>query len=215
MPPAVWKKAVEKLCRPLAREHPSALLRAPCCSLLGPGSGCVTYGLPLGPPFLCPPCHPHACCQLLCQGCLSCPLAGPIWWPLTRASGVSAREHPEAELKPTAQLLPLEAPKEEEVAVPAPIAVSSSSSSEEDVEKDLEMGLPQRPMVDSTANTDMVPDEKTPRPGGPCQPAWKYWRRHGPELQPRKPGILSSKVGLRPLLPSLPCVSWKSEPQDH
>ena len=103
----------------------------------------------------------------------------------------------------------------EEVAVPAPIAVSSSSSSEEDVEKDLEMGLPQRPMVDSTANTDMVPDEKTPRPGGPCQPAWRYWRRNGPELQPRKPGILSSKVGLRPLLPSLPCVSWKSEPQDH
>ncbi|KAM5318731.1 uncharacterized protein C11orf16 homolog isoform 1-T3 [Glossophaga mutica] len=194
VPPAVWKKAVEKLHRPLTREHPSALLRAPCCSLLGPGTGCVTYGLPLGPPFLCPPCHPHTCCQLLCQGCLSCPLAGPTWWPLTRASGVTAREHPEAELKPTAQLLPLEAPKEEEVAVPAPIAVSSSSSSEEDVEKDLEMGAPQRPMVDSTASTastDPVPAEKTLRrpPGGPCQPEWRYWRRNGPEPQPGKPGL--------------------------
>ncbi|XP_045681740.1 uncharacterized protein C11orf16 homolog [Phyllostomus hastatus] len=187
VPPAVWKKAMEKLRWPLTREHPSALLRAPCCSLLGPGTACVTYRLPLGPPFLCPPCHPHACCHLLCQGCLGCPLAGPTWWPLTRASGVTAREHPEAELKPTARLLPLEAPKEEEGTVLAPIAVSSSS--EEDVEKDLEMGPRQRPMVDSTANTDPVPAEKAPRrPGGPCQPEWRYWRRNGPEPQPGKPG---------------------------
>ncbi|XP_054438704.1 uncharacterized protein C11orf16 homolog [Pteronotus mesoamericanus] len=188
VPPAVWKKAVERLHRPLTREHPSALLGAPRCSLLGPGTGCITYGLPQGPPYLCP----HS--QLLCQGCLGCPLAGPAWWPLARTLGVTAREHPEAERKPTAQLLPLEAPKEEEVAVPAPIAVSSSSSSssssEEDLEKGPEMGPPQRLMVDSTVDTDPVPLKKTPRrPGSLCQPEGRYWRRDGPAPRPGKPGL--------------------------
>lgn len=202
---------MERLHKPFTREHPSPLLWAPCCSLLGPITGCVTNGLPLGTPFLCPPWHPSACCQLLYQGCLCCcPSAGSIWWPLTRTSGVTAREHPEAELKPTAQLLPLEGPKEEGVTVQAPVAVSSSSSnsSEEDVENELEMGFPQRLMVDSTVNTDPILLEKSPgRQGDLRQPEWRYWRRNGPEPHPGKPGIPSSGAGLGPRLPSLPCVS--------
>ncbi|XP_006905740.1 uncharacterized protein C11orf16 homolog [Pteropus alecto] len=198
VPPAVWKKAVERLHKPFTREHPSPLLWAPCCSLLGPITGCVTNGLPLGTPFLCPPCHPNACCQLLYQGCLCCcPSAGSSWWPLTRTSGVTAREHPEAELKPTAQLLPLEGPKEEGVTVQAPMAVSSSSSnsSEEDLENDLEMGFPQRLMVDSTVNTDPILLEKSPRRQGDLhQPEWRHWRRNGPEPHPGKPGTRCSNI---------------------
>uniref|UniRef100_G3T621 Chromosome 11 open reading frame 16 n=2 Tax=Loxodonta africana TaxID=9785 RepID=G3T621_LOXAF len=193
VPLTVWKAAVEKLHKPFTREHPSPLLWAPCCTLLGSATGYVTKRLPLGTPFLCPFCHPHACCQLLCQGCLCCcPLAGPTWWPLTRTSEVTARELPEPELKPTAQLLPLEGPKEEDVAVHVPMAVSSSSSSsseEEDLGKDLEMGPPQRLMVNSTVNTGPIPPEKSPRQSGFCQPEWRYWRRNGPEPRPRKPGI--------------------------
>lgn len=78
---------------------------------------------------------------------------------------------------------------------------SSSSSDEEDLENDLEMGLPQRLMVDSTVNTDPILLEKSPRrQSGLCQPEWRYWRRNGPEPHPGKPGIPSSKAGLRPLL---------------
>ncbi|XP_037378528.1 uncharacterized protein C11orf16 homolog [Talpa occidentalis] len=192
VPPAVWKKAVERLYSPFTRERPWPFLWAPCCSLLGPITGYVTSGLPLGASFLCPPCQPHACCQLLCGGCFCCyPLAGPTWWPLTRASGVTVREHPEEELKPTGQLLPLEGPKNEEVAVQAPMAVSSSSSSsssEENLENDLDMGLPQRLMVNSTVNTDPILLETSPRQGGLCQPVWRYWKRSGPEPHPGKPG---------------------------
>uniref|UniRef100_A0A8C6CZ55 DUF4537 domain-containing protein n=1 Tax=Moschus moschiferus TaxID=68415 RepID=A0A8C6CZ55_MOSMO len=195
VPPAVWKKAVDGLYKPYAREHPRPLLWAPCCSLVGPVTGFVTSGLPLSPAFLCAPCYPHASCQLLVQGCLCCcPLAGPTWWPLIRTSGVAAREPPEAELKPTAQLLPLENPKEEEAAVLAPMAVSSSSTSssseEEDLENELKMGPPQRLLVDCIVNTDPILLEKSPRKqGGLCQPEWRYWRRNGPEPHPGKPGI--------------------------
>ncbi|XP_012580728.1 PREDICTED: uncharacterized protein C11orf16 homolog [Condylura cristata] len=196
VPPAVWKKAVERLYLPFTRERLGPLLWAPCCSLLGPIAGCVTSGFPLGASFLCPPCQPHACCQLLCGSCLCCypyPLAGPTWWPLTRTSGVTVREHPEEELKPTGQLLPLEGPKNEEVAVRAPMTVSSSSSSsssseEENLENDLVMGLPQRLRVNSTVNTDPILPETSPRQGGLCQPVWRYWKRSGPEPQPGKPG---------------------------
>ncbi|XP_004279319.2 uncharacterized protein C11orf16 homolog [Orcinus orca] len=201
VPPAVWKKAVDRLHKPFTTEHPRPLLWAPCCSLVGPVAGCVTGGLPLSAPFLCPPCHPHVCCQLLGRGCLCCrPLAGPTWWPLTRTSGVTAREHPETELKPTAQLLPLEGPKEEEVAVQAPMAVSSSSTSssseEEDRENELKMGLPQRLLVDSTGNTAPILLEESPRrQGGLCQPEWRYWRRNGSEPHPRKPGTRLCNIG--------------------
>ena len=196
VPPAVWKKAVDGLHKPFARQHPRPLLWAPCCSLVGPVTGFVTSGLPLSPPFLCAPCYPHAG-----------PLAGPTWWPPIRTSGVAAREPPEAELKPTAQLLPLENPEEEEVAVQAPAAVSSSSTSssseDEDLENELEMGPPQRLLVDSTVNTDPILLEKSPRKqGGLCQPEWRYWRRNGPEPYPGKPGRPFPRVGLRPLLPS-------------
>uniref|UniRef100_G1LBS0 Chromosome 11 open reading frame 16 n=1 Tax=Ailuropoda melanoleuca TaxID=9646 RepID=G1LBS0_AILME len=199
VPPAVWKKAVERLHKPLIKEHPSPLLWVPCCSL----------GF-LWAPFLCPPCIPQACCQLLGQGCLCCcPLAGPTWWPLARASGVTAKEHPEVELKPTAHL-PLEGPKEEGGTVRAPLGVSSSSSSssEEDLENELQMGLPQRLMVDSTVNTDPILLEKSARrQGGLCQPEWRYWRRNGPEPHPGKPGRYTFfKAGLRALFPSLPRV---------
>ncbi|XP_070281439.1 LOW QUALITY PROTEIN: uncharacterized protein C11orf16 homolog [Myotis yumanensis] len=193
VPPAVWKKAVERLHWPVTSRPPTTLLWAPCCSLLGPGTGYVTHGLPLGTPFLCPSCHPRACCQLLCQGCPGCcPLAGPTWWPLTRTSGAKAREQAETELKPKVQPLPLEAPKKEKVAMQAPMAVSSSSSSsssEEDLEKDLEAGLPQRLVVDNTVTSDPVPPEKTRRRQvGLDQPEWRYWRRNGPEPLPGKPG---------------------------
>uniref|UniRef100_A0A8C9AFV2 Chromosome 11 open reading frame 16 n=1 Tax=Prolemur simus TaxID=1328070 RepID=A0A8C9AFV2_PROSS len=194
--PTVWKKAVERLHKPFTREHPSPLCRAPCCSLLGPATGCIARGLPLGTPTLCPPCHPHTCCQLR-QGCLCCcPSAGLTWWPLPRTSEVTARELPESELRPTAQLLPLEGPKEEEVAVPAPVALSFSSSSssstssseEEDLENDLEMGLPQKLMANSAVNTDPILLEKSLRQSGLCRPEWRYWRRNGPEPRPGKPG---------------------------
>ncbi|XP_008682022.2 uncharacterized protein C11orf16 homolog [Ursus maritimus] len=192
VPPAVWKKAVERLHKPLIKEHPSPLLWAPCCCLLGPATGHVTTGLSLGAPFLCPPCVSQACCQLLGQGCLCCcPLAGPIWWPLARASGVTAKEHPEVELRPAARL-PLEGPEKEGGTVRAPLGVSSSSSSsssEEDLENELQMGLPQRLMVDSTVNTDPILLEKSPRRQcGLCQPEWRYWRRNGSEPHPGKPG---------------------------
>ncbi|KAL0629383.1 hypothetical protein AAY473_002708 [Plecturocebus cupreus] len=192
--PAIWKKAVERLHKSFTREHPRPLHWAPCCSLLGPDTGCLTSELPLGTPFLCPLCHPHACCQLLCQGCLcGCPSCGTTWWPLTRTSEVTARELPELELEPTAQLLPLEGPKEEKVARHAPLAVSSSSSSsreQDDVENDLEMGPPQRLMVNSAVNTDPILLETPLRQSGLCQPGWRYWRRNGPEPHPGKPGIL-------------------------
>lgn len=195
--PTVWKKAVEKLHKPFARDHPTPLLWAPRCCLLGPPTG-----LPLGTPFLCPPCHSLACCQPLCWDCLcGSPLAGPTWWPLTRTSGLLTREHPEVEQKPTAQLMPLEGPEEEEAPVQTPVAVSSSSSAsssaslEEDLENDPEMSLPQRLMADSTANTDPVLFEKSPRrQGGLCQPEWRYWRRNGYEPCPGKPGMPSKEA---------------------
>ncbi|XP_006873089.1 PREDICTED: uncharacterized protein C11orf16 homolog [Chrysochloris asiatica] len=186
--PVVWKAAVERLHKPVTREHPSPLLWAPCCSLLGTVTGYVPHGLPLGTPFLCPPCHP--CCQRLCQGCLSCcSSAGPTWWPLTWTSEVTARKLPEPELKPTAQLLPIKGPKEEEVALQSPMDVSSSSSSsfeEKDLETDVKMGLSQRLLVNSTVNTDPIL-EKTPWQEDLCRPEWRYWRRSGPEPCPRKP----------------------------
>uniref|UniRef100_A0A673U2K8 Chromosome 11 open reading frame 16 n=1 Tax=Suricata suricatta TaxID=37032 RepID=A0A673U2K8_SURSU len=201
VPPAVWKKAVERLHKPLTREHPGPLFWAPCCSLLGPVAGCVISRPPPGTLFLCPPYLPHACCQLLCQTCLCCcPWAGPTWWPLARTSGATAREHPEVEVKPTAQLLPLESPEEEEVvAVEAPMGVSSSSSSssseEEDLENDLELGFPQSLEVDSTVNMDPILFEKSlRRQGGLCQPEWRYWRRTGCEPSPGKPGTRRGNI---------------------
>ncbi|XP_053417400.1 uncharacterized protein C11orf16 homolog isoform X1 [Nycticebus coucang] len=199
VPLAVWKRAVERLPKTFTGEHPRPRHRAPCCSLLGSATGCIASGLPLGTPFLCAPCHPHTCCQLLSQGCLCCcPLAGPTWWPSAQTSQVTAGELPKSKLSPTAQLLPPEGPKEEEVAVPASVALpsfssssspSSSSEEEDAVENDLQMGLPQRLMVNSAVNTDPILLEDSPRQRGLCQPEWRYWRRNGPEPHPRKPGI--------------------------
>lgn len=93
--------------------------------------------------------------------------------------------------------MPLEGPEEEEAPVQTPVAVSSSSSAslEEDLENDPEMSLPQRLMADSTANTDPVLFEKSPRrQGGLCQPEWRYWRRNGYEPCPGKPGMPSKEA---------------------
>ncbi|XP_023563367.1 uncharacterized protein C11orf16 homolog isoform X2 [Octodon degus] len=191
VPPTVWKKAVERLSKSHASERPCALLGAPCCSPLGMVTGDSTNRLPPDTTFLCPPCHPHACCQLLCQAHFCCcPSMSSTWWPLTRTSDTTAREQPESELKPTAQLLPLEGPKEEPVAVHAvPIVSSSSSSSscEEDLEDNLEIGLPQRLVVNSAVNTDPILPERPLRQSSLRQPEWRYWRRNGPEPRPRKP----------------------------
>ncbi|XP_069890900.1 uncharacterized protein C11orf16 homolog isoform X1 [Dipodomys merriami] len=191
VPLAVWKKAVERLYKPCMREYPKPFW-APCCSLLRPVPGCLTNGPPADILFLCPSCHPHACCQQLYQGCLCrCPLAGPTWWPLTRTSEITAREVPESELKPTAQLFSLESPKDEAEAEYAPMALpslSSSSIEEEDSENNLETGLSQRLMVNRAVNTDSILPAKSVRQSGPCQPPWRYWRRNGPEPCLGKPG---------------------------
>ncbi|KAK1335955.1 hypothetical protein QTO34_003755 [Cnephaeus nilssonii] len=203
VPPAVWQKAVERLHGHFISRPPTTLLWAPCCSLLGPGTGYVTHGLPLGTPFLCPPCHPRACCQLLCQGCPGCcPLAGPTWWPLSRTLGATAREQPEAELKPKRlpkrRKWPCRLPWLFLPPPPPPLF------SEGDLEKDLETGLPQRLVVDSTVTSDPVPPEKTRRrQAGLGQPEWRYWRRNGPEPLPGKPGL-----GKR-------CCSFQKEEKGH
>ncbi|XP_004851450.1 uncharacterized protein C11orf16 homolog isoform X2 [Heterocephalus glaber] len=191
VPPTVWKKAMERLSKPRTSEDPSALLCAPCCSPLGTVTGGITNRLPPDTAFLCPPCHPQACCQPLCQG-YCCPLMSPTWWPLTGTSDITARELPVSELKPAAQLLPLEGPKEEAGAVRASLAVSSSSSSsscEEDLEENLEMGLPQTLMVNSAVNTDPILPKRPLAQSGPRQPEWRYWKRNGQEPRPGKPGI--------------------------
>ncbi|XP_013367497.1 PREDICTED: uncharacterized protein C11orf16 homolog isoform X2 [Chinchilla lanigera] len=192
VPPTFWKKAVERLSKSHTSEHPSALLWAPCCSLLGTVTGGITNRLPPDTAFLCPPCHSHACCQLLCQSSLCCcPSMSSAWWRLTRTFDTTARELPEPELKPAAQLLPLEGAKEEPVAVHVAPAVSSSSSSSfcEDLEDNLEVGLPQRLVVNSAVNTDPILPERPLMQSGPRQPEWRYWKRNGPEPRPGKPGI--------------------------
>ncbi|KAM4845252.1 uncharacterized protein C11orf16 homolog isoform 2-T2 [Thomomys bottae] len=189
VPLTVWKKAVERLQKPCMTEHPEALW-VPCCSLLRPVPGCFTNGPPPDTLFLCPSCHPHACCQLLCQDCLCRhPLAGPTWWPLTRTSEFTSREVPGSEPKPTAQLLPLKGPKDEAGAEYAPMAVPSLSLEEDVSEKNLEMGFPQRLMVNRAVNTDPILPVKCVRQRGPCQPPWRYWRRNGPEPHSGKPDL--------------------------
>ncbi|XP_045146867.1 uncharacterized protein C11orf16 homolog [Echinops telfairi] len=205
VPLVVWQAAVERLHKPVTREHLGPLLWAPCCSLPGPGPGCVHTGLPLGTQFLCPLCPSHTCCQPLCLGSLCCcPSARPTWWPLpgTLAED-TAGELPGPELKPTAQLLPLEGPQELAVQAPVSLSPSTSTSAEDDLENDLRMGLPPRLQGSSTLNTAAPVLEKPPRQRGLCQPAWRYWRRNGFEPRPRQPGA-------RPLN-----LSGKKQPTDH
>lgn len=183
VPPMVWKKAVERLQTPHTRDW------VPHCSQLGPNAGCTTHRHRLDSSFLSPSCVSCACCQLQCQS--SCPLVGPSWWPLTRTSELPTRKLPEPEVKPTAQLLPLQGPKEEPVAALSYNMSSSSSSEEENSESHLEMGLPQRQMVSRAVNTDPVlPEIMSLRQCSPHKPEWRYWRRNGPEPPPGKPGML-------------------------
>nr|XP_045002418.1 uncharacterized protein C11orf16 homolog [Jaculus jaculus] len=192
--PTVWKKAVQRLQTLHARECPSPLPGRPCCSPLRPVTGCTTHRPPLDTSFLCPPCRPHACCQLPCQGCLCCcPLVGPTWWPVASPSEVAGRELPESEEKPTApQPLPLKGPEEEALAALPPMASSSSSSSssceEDNLENDLEMELFPRQMVSRAVNTEPILPETSPRQSGARRPGWRYWRRNGAEPRPGKPG---------------------------
>lgn len=193
MPPTIWKKAVERLSKPYTREYPSAPLWAPCCSSLGTLPGGITNRLPPDAALLCPPCHSHTCCQLPCWVYLCCcPSMSSTWWPLTGTSHSAARDLPETGLKPAAQPVPLEDPKAEAVAVHAPHIVSSfsssSSSSCEDLEDNLEMGLPQRLVVNSAVNTDPILPKRPLIRNSPRQPPWRYWRRNGLEPHPAKPG---------------------------
>ncbi|XP_041521962.1 uncharacterized protein C11orf16 homolog [Microtus oregoni] len=183
VPPTVWKKAVERLQTPHTRGCHGPFLWAPHCSQLGPNARCTTHRSPLDS---CPPCLFCACCQPLYQSCFcGCPLVGPSWWPLTRTSEATTKL-PESEPKPTAQLLPLQGPKEEAIAAFS-YNMSSSSSEEENSESHLEMGLPKRQMVNRGVNTDPIIFEKPLQQCGPSQPEWRYWRRNGPELPPGKP----------------------------
>ncbi|XP_059116007.1 uncharacterized protein C11orf16 homolog [Peromyscus eremicus] len=185
VPPTVWKKAVERLETPHTRDYHSPFLWVPHCSQLGPNTGCSTHKPPLNSSFLCPPCLSHARCQLLYQSCFcGCPLVGPSWWPLTGTSEVTTRKCRELELKPTAQLLPLQGPKEEAIA--AFSYNMSSSSEEENSESHLEMGLPERQMVSRAVNTDPILSEKPWQQFDPRKPEWRYWRRNGPEPPPWK-----------------------------
>eukprot|EP00073_Rattus_norvegicus_P043090 XP_017445056.1 PREDICTED: uncharacterized protein C11orf16 homolog isoform X1 [Rattus norvegicus] len=181
VPPTVWKKAVERLQTPHTRDCHRSCLWAPHCSRLGPNTGCTAHRHPLDSSFLCPPCLSCACCQLQCQS--SCPLVGPSWWPFTGTSELTTRELPEPE-KPTAQLLSLQGPKE--VAVFSHNMSSSSSSEEENSERHLEVGLPQRQMVSRAVNTDPILSETSLRQCSPHKPEWRYWRRNGPEPPPGK-----------------------------
>lgn len=190
VPPTVWKKAVERLQMPHTRGCHGPFLWAPHCSQLGPNARCTTHR---SLDSLCPPCLSRVRCQALYQSCVcGCPLVGPSWWPLTRTSEVTTRKLPESELKPTAQLLPLQGPKEEAIA--AFSYNMSSSSEEENSESHLEMGLPQRQMVNRGVNTDPITSEKPLQQCGPSQPEWRYWRRNGPEPPPGKPGMVCQGV---------------------
>lgn len=184
VPPTVWKKAVERLQTPHTRDCHRSCLWAPHCSRLGPNTGCTAHRHPLDSSFLCPPCLSCACCQLQCQS--SCPLVGPSWWPLTGTSELTTRELPEPEEQPTAQLLSLQGPKE--VAVFSHNMSSSFSSEEENSERHLEVGLPQRQMVSRAVNTDPILSETSLRQCSPHKPEWRYWRRNGPEPPPGKLG---------------------------
>ncbi|CAH6792940.1 BC051019 [Phodopus roborovskii] len=186
VPPTVWKKAVERLQTSHTRNYHSAFIGVPHCSALGPQTGCVRHRPSLNSSFLCSPGLSCARCQFLYQSCFcGCPLVGPSWWSLTRTSEVTSRKLPEPELKPTAQLLPLQGPTEQAIA--AFSYNMSSSSEEENSESHLEMGLPQRQMVSRAVNTDPTFSEKPLQQGQPCQPEWRYWRRNGPEPPPGKP----------------------------
>ncbi|XP_035298185.1 uncharacterized protein C11orf16 homolog [Cricetulus griseus] len=190
----VWKKAVERLQTPHIRDYHSPFIWVPHCSPLGPKTGCVRHRPSLDSSFLCPPGLSCAHCQFPDQSCFcGCPLVGPTWWSLTRTSEVTTRKLPEPEPKPTAQLLPLQGPKEE-----ARAAFSynmSYSSEEENSESHLEMELPQRQMVSRAVNTDPTVSEKPLQQCGPCRPEWRYWRRNGPEPPPGKQGMLYQGYG--------------------
>ncbi|XP_006162980.1 uncharacterized protein C11orf16 homolog isoform X3 [Tupaia chinensis] len=68
------------------------------------------------------------------------------------------------------------------------LGLEMAGTQRDDLENELEMGLPQRLMVDSMVNTDPILPEESPRQSGFCRPEWRYWRRNGPEPHPGKPG---------------------------
>ncbi|XP_051822044.1 uncharacterized protein C11orf16 homolog isoform X4 [Antechinus flavipes] len=124
------------------------------------------------------------------------------WWPLSKTLEATTGDHPEPELKPTAQLLELDNTRDRRAAAHVCASSSSSSSSfssyvfsseEEDLENDLKKAPPQRMMVDSTVNTDSSLFEKPLRQKVLSQPPWKYWKRNGPEPSYRRPGKESLK----------------------
>uniref|UniRef100_A0A8C0GC27 Chromosome 11 open reading frame 16 n=1 Tax=Chelonoidis abingdonii TaxID=106734 RepID=A0A8C0GC27_CHEAB len=179
IPPDTWERIVEMIHMPFTSRL--KLLRAPIhsCAL---DDGLSKYRWPwLWPwPFICPPFHGHChsiCCSPVHVGCICC--SHPkfsAWRPLLSASLLPQRntEQQESNNKPTAQLLELESPKENEPAAAATTASSSSSSS--DLESEEEMGLTKSTVVDSAVNTDSSLFKKTKLKDA-AKPEWKYWKR--------------------------------------
>ncbi|XP_039394704.1 uncharacterized protein C11orf16 homolog isoform X1 [Mauremys reevesii] len=219
IPPDTWERIVEMIHMPftsrLKLTNPTTttssytstcrLLSAPIhsCAL---DNGLSKYRWPWPWPFICPPFHSHChsiCCSPVHVGCICC--SHPkfsAWRPLLSTSLLPQRstKQQESNNKPTAQLLELESPKENERAAAATTAASSSSSSS-DLESEEEMGLTKSMVVDSAVNTDSSLFKK-PKLKDAARPEWKYWKRSHTKSHPRNPGIS---------IPSSKCTKGKAE----
>uniref|UniRef100_A0A8C4VXH4 Chromosome 11 open reading frame 16 n=1 Tax=Gopherus evgoodei TaxID=1825980 RepID=A0A8C4VXH4_9SAUR len=200
IPPDTWERIVEmihmpftsrlKLTNPLTTTSSYTstcrLLKAPIHSCaLDDGLSKYRWPWPWLWPFICPPFHGHChsiCCSPVHVGCICC--SHPkfsAWRPLLSTSLLPQRstKQQESNNKPTAQLLELESPKENEPAAAATIASSSSSSSSSssDLGSEEEMGLTKSTVVDSAVNTDSSLFKK-PKLKDAARPEWKYWKRN-------------------------------------
>ncbi|XP_030416270.1 uncharacterized protein C11orf16 homolog [Gopherus evgoodei] len=224
IPPDTWERIVEmihmpftsrlKLTNPLTTTSSYTstcrLLKAPIHSCaLDDGLSKYRWPWPWLWPFICPPFHGHChsiCCSPVHVGCICC--SHPkfsAWRPLLSTSLLPQRstKQQESNNKPTAQLLELESPKENEPAAAATIASSSSSSSSSssDLGSEEEMGLTKSTVVDSAVNTDSSLFKK-PKLKDAARPEWKYWKRNHAKSHPRNPGIS---------IPSSKCTKGKAE----
>uniref|UniRef100_A0A674I319 Chromosome 11 open reading frame 16 n=1 Tax=Terrapene triunguis TaxID=2587831 RepID=A0A674I319_9SAUR len=206
IPPDTWERIVEMIHMPFTSRlkfmnSPTTTssytstcrcLRAPIhsCAL---DDGLSKYRWPWPCPLICPPFHGHChsiCCSPVHVGCMCC--SHPkfnAWWPLLSTSLLPQRstKQQESNNKPTAQLLELESPKENEPA--AATASASSSSSSSDLESEEETCLTKSTVVDSAVNTDSSLFKK-PKLKDAARPEWKYWKRSHAKSHPRNPGIV-------------------------
>ncbi|XP_029767400.1 uncharacterized protein C11orf16 homolog [Terrapene carolina triunguis] len=218
IPPDTWERIVEMIHMPFTSRlkfmnSPTTTssytstcrcLRAPIhsCAL---DDGLSKYRWPWPCPLICPPFHGHChsiCCSPVHVGCMCC--SHPkfnAWWPLLSTSLLPQRstKQQESNNKPTAQLLELESPKENEPA--AATASASSSSSSSDLESEEETCLTKSTVVDSAVNTDSSLFKK-PKLKDAARPEWKYWKRSHAKSHPRNPGIS---------IPSSKCTKGKAE----